>query len=81
MVIGRKRNRQACRTASRGGRPARSRLMAKSTRMMPFFLTMPINRMMPMMPITDRSKPPSHSASSAPTPADGSVERIVSGWM
>ena len=26
--------------------------------MMPFFLTMPISRMMPMMPITDRSKPP-----------------------
>ena len=55
--------------------------MAKSTIMMPFFLTMPISRMMPMMPITDRSMWPSISASSAPTPADGSVDRIVSGWM
>ncbi len=61
-MIGRKRNRHACRTASRGARPARSRLMAKSTRMMPFFLTMPINRMRPMMPMTDRSKPPSPQA-------------------
>ena len=64
-----------------GEPPSRSRLMAKSTSMMPFFLTMPISRMMPMMPITDRSKPPHISASSAPTPADGRVERMVSGWM
>jgi hypothetical protein len=49
--------------------------------MMPFFLTMPISRMIPMMPITERSNPPAHSAISAPTPAEGSVERIVSGWM
>ena len=28
-----------------------------------------------------RSVPGAISASSAPTPADGSVERIVSGWM
>ena len=34
-----------------------------------------------MMPITDRSMLPAFSASSAPTPADGSVERMVSGWM
>ena len=34
---------------------SRSAVMAKSTSMMPFFLTMPISRMMPMMPITDRS--------------------------
>ena len=29
----------------------------------------------------DRSMPQSISASSAPTPADGSVDRIVIGWM
>jgi hypothetical protein len=47
--------------------------------MMPFFLTMPIRRMIPMMPMTERSNPPAHSAISAPTPADGRVDRIVSG--
>ena len=34
-----------------------------------------------MMAMTPRSLPVSISASSAPTPADGSVERIVIGWM
>jgi hypothetical protein len=32
-----------------------------------------------MTPITDRSNPPAHNASKAPTPADGKMERIVSG--
>jgi hypothetical protein len=48
--------------------------MAKSTSMMPFFFTMPIRRMMAMMPIADSSIPPAFSASTAPMPA-----RIVSG--
>ena len=60
---------------------SRSAAIAKSTSMMPFFLTMPISRMMPMMPITERSMWPTFNASSAPTPAEGSVERMVSGWM
>ena len=55
--------------------------MAKSTIMMPFFLTMPISRMMPISAITLKSNPKSISISKAPTPADGSVDRIVSGWM
>ena len=29
----------------------------------------------------ERSMWKNHSASSAPTPAEGSVERIVTGWM
>ena len=49
--------------------------------MMAFFLTMPISRMMPIKPITFSSTRQSISASSAPTPAEGSVERIVIGWM
>lgn len=49
--------------------------------MMAFFFTMPISRMMPMMAITSSSLPASHSASSAPTPAVGRVERIVIGWI
>src|SRR5215211_252105 len=79
MRIGRKRSKAASRIACSGSSPSRSRLIAKSTRMMPFFFTMPMSKMMPMMPITERSKPPSHSASRAPMPAEGRVERIVSG--
>ena len=82
IMIGRKRSRQALRIAACGARPSlRSAWSAKSTIMMPFFLTMPISRMMPIRPTTDRSKWNSISISSAPTPADGSVDRIVSGWM
>ena len=36
---------------------SRSASRAKSTIMMPFFFTMPISRMMPMIPITSRPKP------------------------
>ena len=36
---------------------------------------------MPMMPMMSRSCPVISSASNAPTPAEGSVERIVIGWM
>ena len=34
-----------------------------------------------MMPMTPRSLPAAMSAKSAPMPADGKVERIVTGWM
>ena len=47
--------------------------------MIAFFLTMPISRMMPIIAMMDRSIRQSMRASSAPTPADGRVERIVSG--
>ena len=59
----------------------RSASIAKSIIMMAFFLTMPISRMMPISAMTLRSVLVSISASSAPTPAEGSVERIVMGWM
>jgi len=39
--------------------------------MMPFFFTMPIRRMIPMIAMTERSRRAKVSASSAPTPADG----------
>ena len=82
IMIGRKRSRQAWTIASRGDMPwCRSASSAKSIIMIAFFLTMPISRMMPISAITDRSWPNSISASSAPTPADGSVDRIVIGWM
>ena len=47
--------------------------------MMPFFFTMPISKMMPMKAITVSSVLNSCNASSAPRPADGSVEMMVSG--
>ena len=36
---------------------------------------------MPMIATISRSRWNSSSASSAPTPADGSVDKIVIGWM
>ena len=81
IMIGRKRSRQASKIARSGARPRlRSPSSAKSTIMMPFFLTMPIRRMIPMNAISDSSVLKICSASSAPRPADGSVEMIVSGW-
>ena len=49
--------------------------------MIAFFLTMPISRMTPISAMIENSVLNAINASSAPTPADGSVERMVSGWM
>ena len=49
--------------------------------MMAFFFTMPMSRMMPINAMTSRSFLNRISARIAPMPADGSVERIVMGWM
>ena len=81
IMIGRKRSRQARRMAAKASMPSRCAAMAKSIIMIAFFFTMPISRMMPTMPSTDRLKPHRVSASRAPTPAEGRVERIVTGWM
>ena len=82
MMIGRKRSRQAWKMAASGLLcSVRSASSAKSISMMAFFFTMPMSKMMPMMAMMLRSAPQSSNASSAPTPADGSVERMVSGWM
>jgi hypothetical protein len=81
IKIGRKRNRHALRMASSGVLPARSSLSAKSTIMMPFFCTIPISRMMPMIPMTPSGMPAAFKASNAPRPAEGSVERMVMGWI
>ena len=59
----------------------RSASRAKSIIMMAFFLTMPMSRMMPIMPTTPSSMSASSRASRAPTPAEGRVERMVTGWM
>ena len=53
--------------------------MAKSIIMMAFFLTMPISRITPISEMMLNSDPNTSSARIAPTPADGSVERIVTG--
>ena len=48
--------------------------------MIAFFFTMPISRMIPISEMTVNSVFVSSSARSAPTPADGSVDRMVTGW-
>ena len=66
--------------ASRGFIPSfRSAASAKSIIMMAFFLTMPISRMIPIMPTMSSSLLNRTMATSAPTPADGSVEMMVRG--
>ena len=68
--------------ASRAGRPSeRWASSAKSIIMIAFFITMPMTRMMPMRAMTLRSSRAAKRARSAPTPAEGSVERIVTGWI
>src|SRR5229473_1647163 len=59
--------------------PWRCAASAKSTSMMPFFLTIPIKRMIPMKAMMVSSAPNRVSASKAPRPADGRVERGIGG--
>ncbi len=81
-MIGRKRSRQAWKIASRGVKSrSRSASSAKSIIMIAFFFTMPISRITPIRAMMLNSVPNSSSASTAPTPAEGSVERMVSGWI
>ena len=67
--------------AAAGALPSRrSTSSATSIIMIAFFLTIPMRRMIPMSAMTSRSIPQSIRAMMAPTPAEGSVERIVIGW-
>ena len=59
----------------------RSASKAKSIIIMAFFLTIPISKMMPIMPIIPKSPPDIIKANKAPTPAEGRVDRMVSGWI
>ena len=47
--------------------------------MIAFFLTMPISKMTPISAMSENSVLNHISASSAPTPAEGNVERMVMG--
>ncbi len=82
IMMGRKRSTQAWWIARCGVSPwflcASS---AKSIIMMAFFFTMPISMITPIIAITLRSILNSISVRSAPTPAAGSPDRIVIGWM
>ena len=81
IMMGRKRTRQASTMASCGLLPSsRSAATAKSIIMMAFFLTSPISMMTPTNAYTDSSVRKIISVSSAPKPANGRPERIVSGW-
>ncbi len=82
IMMGRKRRRHASWIDSSGLLPwSRSASSAKSIIMIAFFFTMPMSSTIPMRAITLKSVRQMKSASSAPTPADGSVEMIVMGWM
>jgi hypothetical protein len=82
IMIGRKRSTAASWIASRGERPRpRSASSAKSIIRIAFFFTMPISRITPISAIIENSILKRSSASSAPTPAEGSVDRIVIGWI
>src|SRR6266852_3100262 len=60
-MIGRNRNRHASRIASNPDKPrSRCAAMAKSTIMIPFFLTIPMSRMTPIRAITLKSKAEHH---------------------
>ena len=82
IMIGRNRNRQASHIASSGVLPCtRSDSSAKSTIMMAFFFTIPMSSTMPTSATSERSVPQTISATSAPMPAEGNVDRIVIGWI
>ena len=81
IMIGRKRSSAASTIASSAVAPWARRSSAKSTIMMAFFFTMPISMITPISAMTERSMPKSWSVISAPMPADGRPDRIVSGWM
>ncbi len=81
IMMGRKRSRQARVMAARASMfCSRCAVMAKSIIMMAFFFTMPTSSRMPMKAISENSMLVASSASNAPTPAEGSVEMMVSGW-
>ena len=48
--------------------------------MIAFFLTIPISRMTPISAMMLNSVLVAISASTAPTPAEGKVDKIVIGW-
>ena len=80
IMIGLKRRMHALRIASRGvAPPVRSASSAKSIIMIAFFLTIPISKMSPISAMTSSEWFASIRVNSAPMPADGSVERIVTG--
>jgi len=80
IMIGRNRMEHACRMASWADLPSlRCASSAKSIIMMPFFFTSPTSMMTPTNAYTLRSTRKIRSVSSAPNPAKGSAERIVSG--
>ena len=82
IKIGRKRIRQASRTASTAFKPrVRSASSAKSMIKIAFFLTMPISKNTPISAMIEKSILNSSNARIAPTPAEGRVDSTVIGWI
>ena len=82
IMMGRNRRIAAVKIASLAGMSSmRCAATAKSIIMIAFFLTIPIRRMIPIKDMTLSSPPTIMSATRAPTPAEGRVDRIVIGWI
>ena len=82
IMIGRKRVNAASYMASREFMPlVRMLSKAKSIIMIPFFLTMPISKMMPRYEYIDKGKSKIHSVNNPPKVAGGKVESTVIGCM
>jgi hypothetical protein len=80
-MIGRKRSRHASKIASLGRLPSRARVEREVDHHDRVLLHDADQQDDADQRDDVNSVPKSSSASSAPTPADGSVERIVIGWM
>ena len=83
IMIGRKRSRQACTIASRGDMPCVALGLEREVDHHDRVLLHDAHQQHDADQ-RDRARgpcPASISASSAPTPAEGRVERIVNGWM
>ncbi len=80
MRMGRSRRGPALRTASAAESPSRTCWSAPSTRRMPFLVTRPMSRMIPMSEPMLTELPVRKSARVAPTSAKGSAAMMVSGW-
>jgi len=79
MMIGRSRERAPSTRAVRLATPASRNWLTLSIRMIAFFTTSPTSKINPMNTTTDAGERVSSSAATAPTRANGMVNRITNG--
>jgi hypothetical protein len=81
IMIGRKRMMPACTKASRTGLPSARSWFAKSTSRIAFFVTRPINMMMPIIEKMLSVLPVRYRPPNAPTTDKGNDSMMLNGWM